>query len=178
MDIFTFLIIGHLIGTVLGVGGATFLEVFLNKGLKDGSLDRYEGDTLKTTFTTVRIGLALSILTGFGLILIYRFEGQMFQFYDPTLWAKFTILGVIVVNALLLQAHKIPIWLGSPLSFISWYSVMIAGVLLRGPQISYFTVMLYYCAALLIGGFLMEGIRHSMKAQYAKQQASLPPQSS
>jgi len=162
MDLFTLIIIGHLVGSVLGVGGATFIEIFLNKSLKDGEIDPIEGSFLKATFRVVRIGLIISLFTGMWLILIYRFNGQEFKLYDPTLWAKMTILGVIVVNALLLQAHKIPIWLGSPLSLISWYAVLAIGVLLRGPSIPYLDVMFYYVVALVIGGFALEGIRRSM----------------
>lgn len=162
MDLFTLLIIGHIIGTVLGVGGATFIEIFLNKALKDGEIDPIESSFLKTTFTVVRIGLIISIFTGMGLLLLYRFYDESFRLYDPTLWAKFTLIGVIIINALLLQAHKIPIWLGSPLSFVSWYAVLVLGVLLQGPAISYLTVMFYYVVALIIGGFILEGIRRSL----------------
>ena len=159
MDPLTLLIAGHLIGAVLGVGGATFVEIFLNKALRDGEIEPLEGSFLKTTYTVVRIGLIISLFTGIGLLLLYRFEDQSFKFYDPTLWAKFTIIGVIVVNALLLQAHKIPIWLGSPLSFVSWYAVLVAGVFLRGPAIPYFQVIFYYLVALILGGLILEGIR-------------------
>ncbi|MCH7530024.1 hypothetical protein IIB50_02825 [Patescibacteria group bacterium] len=162
MDVFTLLIIGHLIGAVLGVGGATFIEIFLNKALRDGEIDPIEGSFLKTTFSVVRIGLIISIFTGIGFLLVYRFYDESFRLYDPTLWAKLTVIGVIVVNALLLQAHKIPIWLGSPLSFVSWYTVLALGVLLRGPAISYLAVMLYYVAALIVGGIILWGIRRSL----------------
>ena len=162
MDPFTLLIVGHLIGSVLGVGGATFVEIFLNKALRDGKIDPIESSFLRTTFRVVRIGLIISLFTGIGLLLLYRFEDQSFKFYDPTLWAKFTIIGVIVVNALLLQAHKIPIWLGSPLSFVSWYAVLAAGVYLRGPAIPYFQVIFYYIIALVLGGLILEGIRRCL----------------
>ena len=108
------------------------------------------------------MGLLISLVTGIGLILLYRFSDQSFRLYDPTLWAKFTIIGVIVVNALLLQAHKIPIWLGSPLSFVSWYSVLVIGVLLRGPAVPYFEVLFYYAIALVLGGLILEGIRRKL----------------
>lgn len=159
MDFFTVLIISHIIGTVLGVGGATFIEIFLNKALRDGVVDTTEADFLKTTFFIVRIGLIISLITGFGLLLLYRFEDQAFKLYDPTLWAKMTILGVLVVNALLLQAHRIPLWLGSALSFVSWYTVMVFGILLNGPSYSYWRLLFYYAVAVLIGALILNGIR-------------------
>lgn len=162
MDLLTFIIILHLVGTVLGVGGATFIEININKALKDGEIDPVESSFLASTFTTVRIGLIISLFTGMALLLLYRFEGQAFKLYDPTLWAKFTMLGIIVVNALLLQAHRVPLWLGSALSFVSWYGVMIAGVVLRGPSIPYVQVMFLYIVALLVGVLVLAGIRKKL----------------
>ena len=63
------------------------------------------------------------------------------------------------MNALLLQAHKIPIWLGSPLSLVSWYTAFAFGILLRGPAIPYWEAMSYYFVALIVGGIILEGIR-------------------
>jgi len=150
MDLFTYVIIFHLIGTVLGVGGATFVEININKALKDGEIDPVESSFLKSTFTTVRIGLIISLVTGIAFLLIYRFEGQAFRMYDPVLWAKMTMLGIIVLNALLLQTHKMPLWLGSALSFVSWYGVLIAGVMLSGPEVPYLTVMFVYAIGLIV----------------------------
>lgn len=162
MDIFTILIISHIGGAVLGVGGATFIEIFLTKSLRDGVIDPTEGSFLKTTFFVVRIGLILSLISGFGLLLLYRFEDQAFKLYDPTLWAKMTVLGVLVINALLLQAHRIPLWLGSALSLVSWYTVMTLGILLRGPSYPYWEIIFYYVIAVLIGAVILNGIRRML----------------
>lgn len=80
MDTLTLLIIAHTVGTALGVGGATFVEIFLNKALKDGEVDPIESGFLKTTFSVVRWGLIISILSGFGFLLLYKFSGKPFDF--------------------------------------------------------------------------------------------------
>lgn len=159
MDIYTALVLFHLLGTVLGVGGATFVEIFLNKSLRDGEVDPIENSFLKTTFTVVRIGLFISLISGFGFLLLYQFTGQAFRIYDPVLWAKLTIIIIIAVNATLLQMHKISLWWGSAFSLVSWYSAAILGVLLQGPSYSYLYVMSLYLIAVVIGGIILSFIR-------------------
>lgn len=166
MDILTLLIIVHLIGTILGVGGATFIEIFLNKALRDGHMDPVESDFMATTFSVVRWGLIISLLSGFGFLLLYKFTGQTFRLYDPVLWAKMTIIGVIAVNTVLLQMHKISLYWGSALSFVSWYSAAILGVFLSGPaSYSYVNIMVVYIATVLIGSIVLDLVRKSMKAR-------------
>ena len=137
MNILTILLIIHVLGGVLGVGGATLIEIFFNKSIRDGVFDPIERSFLKTTVSVVRTGLFISIFTGLGLILLYRFNDQAFRLYDPMLWAKFSILFILMVNAVLLQLHKIPIQFGGAISFVSWYSVFILGLLVSGPPYPY-----------------------------------------
>lgn len=161
MDALTILIIVHTVGTVLGVGGATFIEIFLNKALKDGEIDPIESSFLQTTFTVVRWGLIISLISGFGFLLLYKFNGQAFRLYDPTLWAKLTIIIIIAINALLLQAHKISLFWGSAFSFVSWYAALLLGVFLSGPSpnLSYLTIMAIYFAVVIVGAFILKFIR-------------------
>lgn len=160
---YTLLVIGHLIGTVLGAGGATFIEIFLNKALKDDEMDPIESDFLKTTFSVVRWGLIISLLTGFGFLILYKFTGQTFRLYNPVLWAKLTIIIIIAINAVLLQMHKVSLYWGSAFSFVSWYAVVILGVLLRGLSYSYISIMFIYIITVVIGAVVLDIIRKSMK---------------
>ena len=140
---YTILILVHLLGTILGVGGATFAEIFYLKALKDGEFTPEEGATLKTIYSVLRIGLILGVLSGFGFLLLYRFTGQEEQLLDPKLWAKMTVLVILVVNALLLQLHRIPLWLGASLSITSWYTAMVLGAW-RNISYSYIVIMMGY----------------------------------
>jgi hypothetical protein len=155
----TLLLIFHILGSVLGVGGATMVEIFFNKSIRDGFFDPTERSFMKTTVRVVRTGLLISVITGLGLILLYRFNDQVFRLYDPLLWAKFSILFFLMINAVLLQLHKIPIQFGSAISFVSWYSVFILGFLVSGPPYPYSLIMSYYFLALIIGGIILEIIR-------------------
>jgi hypothetical protein len=163
MDTYLFLVIVHLIGTALGVGGATFVEIFLTKSLRDGHVDPIESDFLKTTFLVVRVGLILALLSGFGFLLLYQLSGQTFKLYNPLLWAKLTMVIIIAVNALLLQAHKISLYWGSAFSFATWYGAAIAGIFLtNGKLYPYLWVMFFYVAGVILCAIILDIIRKSL----------------
>lgn len=165
MDIYLWLIIIHLIGAVLGVGGATFIEIFLTKSLMDGTIDPTESGFLKVIYRVVRIGLALSLFTGFGFVILYVAHGQFFKLYNPVLWAKLTVVSIIAINAILLQMHKISLWLGSAFSFVSWYAALIIGVFLtNSTKLSYVEIMLFYIIGVILGGFVLDAIRKKFLA--------------
>jgi len=139
MDIYLILLIVHLIGTILGVGGATMIEVHLNKALQNKEMSLDERAILGTDYTMVRIGLVLGILSGFGFLLMYKFTGQTERLYDPMMWAKLTMIMVIAVNAVLLQARKMSLYWGAALSFTSWWGVALISVLKsNGDPINFF----------------------------------------
>jgi len=158
MDWHTILIISHIVGTVLGVGGATFAEIFYLKAIKDGEIDPTEGSFLKTTYFILRTGLVLLVLSGFSMLALKVSQGASGYLYNPILWAKLTITIIIATNALLLQAHAIPSWLGFSLSLTSWYAAMILG-LWRSLDASYVAIMLFYIVWVLAVGFILERIR-------------------
>jgi len=162
MDLFALLLIAHIIGAVLAVGGATFIEIFLNKSLRDGDIDPTERSFMKTTISVLRVGLFISVYTGLGLILLYRVNDQIFRLYDPLLWAKFTILFIVLANTILMQTRKIKLKYGSAISFVSWYSVFILGFLTSGPNYPYMLVMMYYVVALVAGFIVLQGIRRML----------------
>jgi len=160
MDIYILLVIAHIVGTILGVGGATMIEIILNKSLKDGTVSDDERSLLTPTYTVVRVGLVVALLSGFGFLILYKLNGQNFRLYDPVLWAKLTIIVVIAVNAILLQMHKISLYWGSALSFVSWWLAAILGVFLsNGVKYSFFSIMLVYALALVVGAALLHVIR-------------------
>lgn len=155
-----FLTILHIIGTVLGVGGATFAEIFAQKALKDGHIDSSEGAFLKATYTAMRIGMVLLLLSGFGYFILFRLTGREELLYLPRFWAKMTITFIILFNAVLLQTRKIPFWLGSAISLTSWYAALVLGVL-RGLKASYITIMVWYVVAVMFVAFVIHIIKLS-----------------
>ncbi len=117
----------HIIGTVLGVGGATFAEIFYFKLRSKAIIDPITQHLLRATYTTLRVGLVLLVTSGFGYLLLLRFEGQAQYIYSPRVWVKLLITAIILVNALLLQSRKIPMWLGTSISLTSWYAALVIG---------------------------------------------------
>lgn len=149
MDMYSLLITAHLIGVALGVGGATFGGILYLKAMKDGKIDPMEGEWLGVIFTVLRIGLVIAVISGFGFFIEYRLTGQEERLLDPKLWAKMTIILVLVSNALLIQMRRIPMWLGEALSITSWYGALVLGIM-RGADYSYFTFLFFYAIAVVI----------------------------
>ncbi|MDO8492599.1 MAG: hypothetical protein Q7S34_03105 [bacterium] len=160
MDLYTALVIGHIVGTVLGVGGATFLEVFLSKSIADKVMDDKEKDFMHTIYVFVRVGLAVSIVTGIGFLLIYWQHGQTARLLNPVLWAKLSMIAVIIINAVLLHYHKIGLYWGSALSFVSWWSALVLGTFLtNNVHFGYFTLMGFYLLSIVVGAYLLDFVR-------------------
>lgn len=158
MDIHTFLVTIHLFGAVLGVGAATFAEIFYLKSIKDGEIDPIEGSFLKTTYLVLRIGLVILILSGFGFLIYYRIIGTEELLFDPKIWAKLSIVFIIITNAVLIQIRKIPIWLGAPISLASWYAAFIIGML-NSSSYSYSDLMVSYIIFVGIMAIILELIK-------------------
>lgn len=171
MDTHTLLIIGHLIGTILGVGAATFIEIHLNMALADGKMDDVEKRIMAKDFLLSRIGLAIAFLTGLGFIAEYYLHNQMFRLIDGVFWAKMAIIVVIMVNAYLLHKHKISLYWGSAFSFVSWWAAMLLGTFLTNGikffpgnvPVSFFSIMVVYGFIVVIGAFVLHKIREMGK---------------
>ena len=167
MDAYSLLVIGHLIGTVLGVGGATMIEVQLNRALADGNMSADERGMLGLDFTVLRIGLILSVFTGVGFIIIYKMTGQEFRLANPVFWAKMAMILIITINALLLQAHKVSLYWGSALSFITWWGAMILGLFLtNGIRHGFIEIMVFYVILIVAGAYVLHKIREHIKNKH------------
>ena len=122
------LIVLHIIGTIIGVGGATMIELHVSQAFKDKTMSQDERSILAIDYRMVRIGLVTILLSGFGFLLLDKFEGHTQYLYSPRLWAKMLMVGLIAMNTLLLQAHMINLYWGSALSFVSWWTAAFIGM--------------------------------------------------
>ena len=162
MDWYTFLIITHLIGTVLGVGGATFAEIFYLKAKKDGIIEPLEIDHLRTIYFVLRIGLFISMITGLSFLLFYYLIGASELLLNPKLWAKLLIVAILIFNAVLIKFKKIPMWLGASISLTSWYGAMILGAW-RTLNVSFINIIIIYIIAIFIVAGILEFIKKLLK---------------
>lgn len=168
MDTHSILILGHIIGTILGVGGATFIEVHLNIALRDGKMGDDERLILAKDFLMTRIGMALAILTGFGFIVEYWLNNQLFRLMDGVFWAKMLIIVIIIINAYLLHKHKVGLYWGSAFSFVSWWTAMVLGTFLTNGvkffpgnvPVSFISIMCVYGAIVVVGAWLLHKLRN------------------
>ncbi|MEK7177152.1 MAG: hypothetical protein AAB719_02570 [Patescibacteria group bacterium] len=161
MTFYELLVVVHIIGTVLGVGAATFAEIYYARFNSDDILSDDERKTLTITFTVLRIGLFILVVSGFGFLLYMRLTEYVEPLSSPTFWAKMTVVGVLVTNALLLQIRKIPLAVGAAVSLTGWYTALILGIIGK-TSASYLELLLYFAIATILVGFVLEFIRNSL----------------
>ncbi|OGG54626.1 hypothetical protein A3D62_00605 [Candidatus Kaiserbacteria bacterium RIFCSPHIGHO2_02_FULL_49_11] len=157
--IYFILIAGHIIGTVLGVGAATFAEIHYTLFNRDDVIDEKEGSVLRVTYFVMRLGLLLLVVSGFSFLLYYRItETRLEVLHSPQFWAKMSVVMILVLNAILLQARRMPMRWGAAISLTSWYTALILGAG-RIEGVSYVGVMLTYAVAVIVVMFVLGRIR-------------------
>lgn len=172
------ILIGHFLGLVLGLGGATITDIFFFKFLKDFRISEWEAEVMHTLSQVIWFALALLVLTGLGLYLPEAKElNQSAKFL-----VKMIVVGVIIVNGVFLNlliapklvkisfgkrhrheagelhySRKIAFALGA-ISIVSWYSAFILGMLSK-PPIEFYPLLLIYLfilGAAVVGSQFME----------------------
>ena len=143
------LILMHIIGTVLGVGGATFIEILLINALRDGNVTPEESTLMQASYNTLRVGFFLLILSGFGFLILARLTEHNQWFYSLQFWAKLSIVGIIAVNAALLGLKRIPLLVGSAIALTSWYAALVLGVL-RKAHFDLIGIIVVYIISIII----------------------------
>lgn len=189
MDLKTLLIIAHIIGTSLGVGGATVGDFLFFKSVKDGTLDASELRLLKVVSSVVWIGFIILVFSGFGFLLWYRLTApEAALIYNPKLWAKLAVVGVILVNGLVMHGKLYPLleanvgkrlatgdfpkraglaFTTGAISIISWYTTLILGVW-KMPEASFLAILGVYALILAIGIFIAHVIGRKMLRTLSK----------
>ncbi len=158
MTIMEFLIVMHVVGTVLGVGAATFAEIHYTRFASDDIIADDERKTLAVTYTVMRTGLFLLVISGFGFLLYFRLTEHVEALTSPSFWAKMTVVAVLIGNALLLQARVIPLAIGAAVSLTSWYAALVLGVIGK-TSATYVEILIYYCLAIVLVGIGLRWIR-------------------
>ncbi|OGG76266.1 hypothetical protein A2950_01470 [Candidatus Kaiserbacteria bacterium RIFCSPLOWO2_01_FULL_55_19] len=153
----------HVVGTVLGVGAATFAEIYYTRFNSDNILTDDERRTLAVTYTVLRTGLFLLVISGFAFLLYFRLTEHVGALTSPSFWAKMTIIGILVGNALLLQARIMPLAIGSAISLTSWYAALVLGVIGK-TDATYGELFMYYALATLLVGVILRWIRTRLHA--------------
>lgn len=166
----------HGVGFVLGVGGATFSDIFFFRFLKDHQISEEEKDTFDTLSAVIWVGLAILVMSGLMLYLPEQARLDM----SAKFLLKVLVVGVIVVNGLALNLfvsprmrqlsfdrakparafRRVAFALGG-ISIVSWYIAFLLGSLRHiGPHSFVSGALGYGCIllAVIIGSQVFERI--------------------
>lgn len=161
----TFLLIAHVVGVALGVGGATMSDVLFLTSISDRRIDRSELKLLKIASKVVVGGLILLCISGLG----FFFVGTV---PTPRFWAKFTIVLIATLNGNIMHRYLFPIFeqcvrdrvhllsaefvqhapimvTAGAVSAISWYTALILGMW-RTLTLGYFGIMGAYLSMVMV----------------------------
>jgi uncharacterized membrane protein len=140
------LVLIHLIGFALGVGGATINDILFFRFLKDYKISHKEDATLKIMSETIWVGLALLIISGIGL---YLPNAETLNQSSKFL-VKAVVVGIITLNGAFLNLYIAPhlkkitfkdhhtkttqvsplrkiAFVSGAISFVSWYTAFFLG---------------------------------------------------
>lgn len=160
----TVLLIAHVVGVALGVGGATMSDVLFVTSISDRRIDRSELRLLKIASKVVVAGLILLGISGMGFFFVGTVPTARF-------WAKFTIVLIAALNGNAMHRLFFPLFekcakdrvhllsaefiqhaplmvTAGTISAISWYAALILGMW-RTLTLGYFGIMGVYIALVL-----------------------------
>ncbi len=106
------------LGLTLGAGSSTFALIFFIRALEDGTIDVSEKRMMHTVYVVLRIGM---FLLGVSLISLILVDVQNLEIH----WPKLALLGVITLNAILMDRKIMPMKVGPIIAGGSWYSLFI-----------------------------------------------------
>jgi len=167
LDYKTITTIIHVLGVILGAGGAFMSDVMFASSIRDEKVTHTEMRFLRLGSIVVWIGLAIIIISGF---LIFMTDPNGYLASHKFL-AKMTIVAIIVVNGLVFHLIHIPrlhrhighhfpssdefersvpiLLMNGVISVVSWLAAFILGMM-RGLPYNYATIMLTYAIVLAL----------------------------
>ena len=159
MQLLTLVKILHLIGLIMGLGGAVLLDFSIFRRGVVRPVSRFTVHQAITLSRIVSFGLVMLWLTGAALIAIgYAAKPEYIE--NPKLWAKVLIVWILTVNGFAIHAKVLPllkrsvgrtIFAGRPkrqigfltglgaISFTSWVTPFVLG---KASELNYVTPML------------------------------------
>jgi hypothetical protein len=98
------LVMGHLLGFALGLGGAVFSDILLMKFLKDFRISKKESDIISTLSEIIWIGTTILFISGIGIFLT---DIETYSSSSKFI-AKVIIFTVLVINGIALHMYMLP----------------------------------------------------------------------
>ena len=150
MELFTILLLLHIIGTILAVGGATASDALFLKSIKNKHISKDEFKLLHEASKLIWTGLVIAVLSGIGFLLNqYYTAGEITYWNNAFFQAKVIIVTIVFLNGLVFHGKLLPLlkknigedmrekaisskfWLFSltgTISIVSWWSIVILAV--------------------------------------------------
>ncbi len=151
--------------TSLGVGSSTLAITNFFVAIADGSIDGTERKMMSVVYVVLRVAMVtlffmLAILTAYNT---YHLGAAAFT---PLLFAQWTILAVLYLNAILMTLRIMPSTFGPSLQAGSWYTLgTLAALLPLGlTNFTYGQFVLGYLAMLMLATGLVNGIMAILKS--------------
>lgn len=148
MDLQIVLVIAHIIGVALGVGGATVSDIFFIRILRTKVINEFEFQNLRVLSRIVWAGITILILSGLSLLwLMHENTGAIGILNSPRFLAKLTLVAVVTLNGFIFHFYVFPklkqcidqkhalaknTWLlaiTGATSGASWYSIVLIAML-------------------------------------------------
>jgi len=166
MDIYTIIVAGHVVGAILGTGGATIAEFQITRALKDKKVSGDERALMHVNYGMIRVGMAVVLLSVIAMFWYHLGEGNDFILTSEKLWIKEVMFAAIFINAVALQKRWVPLWLGASISFTSWWGTTLLGTAGKLPY-SFETYLVLY--VLMIG--LVAGVSKLLRTRALRKNA-------
>lgn len=139
----------HQMGITFGVGASTFALTFFINALEDGVIDPSERRFMHIVYVVLRIGMALITLSLLSFGAIAFFSKDITTLFSPLYLMELTLIGVIIVNAVLMTKRLMPMKFGPVLAGGSWYSLFLITALPFAVT-PYFKLLIFYGVFLVL----------------------------
>jgi hypothetical protein len=109
--------------------------------------------------------MATLLVSVIGMYWYLEMQGSNILFSDDKILIKELMFAAIFINALALEKRWVPLWLGSSISFTSWWGATLLG-LAGGLAYSFSTYVLGYIIAIIVVAVLLKLIRKTIAKGY------------
>ncbi len=154
----------QVVSVSLGMGSSTIAILNFFNAISDGTIDLVERRMMGTTYTVLRVAKFLIIVTALVLAMVgYYTEGL--AYFNNYVLAQYTLILVLVVNAILMTKRIMPSTHGPAIQAGSWY-LLGFGVALVELGLTNFTYPLFlvaYAFELIFASVLINSVIYHLK---------------
>ena len=166
MQLYSILVIFHLLGLAIGAGGAFTTDIHVLFTFRKGVLTREAYTFLHRAGLIVFFGLSISLLSGFGLFL----QAPDFYLTSTPFLTKMLFVLIVLLNGIAIHTMALPVMkahigkeplqeasfrkrvpvltLLSSISTVTWLSIIVLGATL-GTDVLFWQMMAIYLAAIV-----------------------------